>query len=129
MLAFPGCDFEACVVNEVVIAFRHGDVHYALEDAAIQMDICTPLPNWRPLSVERFNAAFADHLLVALKGVTNGPEVVASSAHFTKIIGKAIGDLDKITRRNYRKTDSIKTAVSNVKERLFSWLMSKDLRR
>jgi len=136
VIAYPGCDFEVIVVNEVAVAFRHGDVRKRVDpDDDDQHDMRIPLKYWDMISgIEslppaEFNAALVDHLAVALKQVANGPQVVETASHFTGVISKAIEELDAVTKKGYRKIDSIKNAIFDVKQRLFSRMMSKDLRR
>jgi hypothetical protein len=132
VIAYPGCDFEVIVVNEIAVAFRHGKVHKQMK---LPKEIHVPFEYWdkmgecEELSPRDFNGALVDHLVVALRKVTNGPQVVEKASHFTDVIVKAIEELDELANRNFKKIDSLKDKIHGVKERLFSRLMSKDMRR
>ena len=132
-IAFPGCDFEVLIVDEVAAAFKHGDVKWRVDTAEDDLSLEFPSDWWDKVSgiptlpQAKFNALLVDHLTIALKRVTKGPEVVAKSQHFTRAISKAIEELDAAARK--RKPASMRDAIYGVKERLFSRMMSHDMRR
>jgi hypothetical protein len=132
ILAFPGCDLELVVEDEIVVSFKHGDVVCLASDGSIRHSCALPVSDEEFASApdrEQFNKLLVDHMILALKGVANGPQVVASSGHFTDIIVKTLEELDVLANKRWRKIDSIIDAILSVKERLFSRLMSKDARR
>ena len=134
-LAFPGCDFEVLISNEVAVAFRRKGVVVCVEgiehrDVADYDAYHTVTEEaYSKMKREPFNAALLDNLIVALRGVTTGGDVVGDSAHFVGIISDAITKLGELGESSKEDIDVMKQALVKMRASLFGKLMSKDMRR
>lgn len=134
-LAFPGCDFEVLVEDDVAVAFRRSDVKAVCAEYVARQSLraIVSFADWSGFGREDFNAQLLDNMMIALRGVTGKGNIVADSRHFVAVMAKAIEKLEVVTQRLQEgQPDGIADVASmlnDIKLDIFRHLMSKDLRK
>lgn len=134
-LAFPGCDFEVLLEDDVAVAFRRADVAaYCAEYVAQQsLRIIVSFADWPAFGREDFNAQLLDNMMIALRGVTGKGNIVADSRHFVAVMAKAIEKLEALVGYvvEVANNDCVEMVdkINDIKLEVFRQLMSKDLRK
>jgi len=137
-LAFPGCDFEVMVDDDIAVAFRRADVEIINSDYATDNNIIAALcfTHWTKLSPQEFNEQLLDNMMIALRGVTGKGNIVADSRHFVAVMAKAIEKLEELSNDvsdscfvDAGKQLELIAQINDIKLDVFRQLMSKDLRK
>ena len=131
-LAYPGCNLEVYIENEVAVAFRRGDVYVYCRDHGIVV-AGRRLPNHdlhecKYLDRAEFNRELYNNMKLAIEHVTTNADIVGTSRHFVDVFASLIDELEKITDE-VELSDEVKERLNDLKVKAFSHLLSEDLRR
>lgn len=123
------------ISHEVAVAFRRKGVAVCVENIedrdVADYDARSTVTEFKYSKMKRepFNAALLDNLILALRGVTSGEDIVGDSAHFVGIISDAIAKLGELGESSKEDIDGMKMALVKMRASLFGKLMSRDMRR